>query len=279
MEVTAAMVGNFLAGGAASSVLAQTHNIPLTVIDVGVDTPYPQPRVTRDRYQKYSLSGGDISREPALNHEDFYEAVMIGRRCVASLDPTLNLLILGEMGIGNTTPSAAIACALLSGSVEDLVGRGTGIDDETRALKQNIVTQALNRWRADQDPDEHRVIKIMRHLGGREIVAIFGAMLEAIQRGVAILVDGFIISAAALALVTMYPEARPLLLFSHRSQERGHRLILEAMRATPLLELELRLGEASGALTAYPILRAACALHGQMATFAEAAVPNKEERL
>ena len=279
VEVTAAMVGNFLAGGAASSVLARTHDIPLTVIDVGVDTPYAQPQSTPERYQRYQLRGGDLSEEPALDLEDFYAAVKIGRQCVAALDPELNLLILGEMGIGNTTPSAAIACALLSGDVDELVGRGTGIDEDARVKKQEVITRSLKRWRAAQASGAPQVAEVLRHLGGREIVAIFGAMLESVQRGVAILVDGFIISAAALALVTMYPEARPFLLFSHRSRERGHRRLLEAMDALPLLELDLRLGEASGALTAYPLVRAACALHCQMATFAEAAVPDRDDAL
>lgn len=276
-EVTAAMVGNFLAGGAASSVLAQIHGIPLMVIDVGVDTPYPLPQVSPDRFQRYEVSAGDITTEAALSREEFKRTIEIGRQCIADLPQSTNLLILGEMGIGNTTPSSALASALLEEDIEGLVGRGTGVDEEGFKRKTNVIRTVLERWTHVELEGSHRVAEAVRQLGGREMSAVLGAMLEAVQRDIPILVDGFIISAVALALVKMHPEARHCLIFSHRSQERGHQRILAALQGDPLLSLDLRLGEASGALTAYPLLRAACALHNQMATFEEAAVPNRDD--
>lgn len=277
MEVTAAMVANFMHGGAASSVLAKLNNIPLSVVDVGVDTPYEMDSVNSNAYQKYELSGGDISVEPALSSQTFVEAIGIGRKQITKLSDNTQLLILGEMGIGNTTPSSAVACALLGGEIDDLVGKGTGITEEARRHKVSIIAKALQRFSKEHDHKQNHVVEVVRHLGGREMSSILGAMLEAVQRRIAILVDGFIISAVALALVQLYPESLPFLIFSHRSQEQGHIKVLQALQASPLLSLDLRLGEASGALTAYPMLKAACALHVNMATFAEAAVPNKEE--
>ena len=277
VEVTAAMVLNFLSGGAASSVLAESHGIPLTVVDVGVDTPYPAPQEGSERYHRYELEAGDITVEAALSEEHFARALQIGRQHVAALPEELKLLILGEMGIGNTTPSAAVASALLGGELDALVGRGTGISEAQIALKKELISRALRRWSEERAPEAQSVAGIMRQLGGRELAAILGAMIEAVERGIPILVDGFIISVVALALVRLHPAARAFLIFSHRSQERGHQRVLEAVGATPLLTLGLRLGEASGALTAYPLLRSACTLHNQMATFAEASVPNRED--
>ena len=279
MEVTAAMVVNFLTGGAASSVLAKLHNIPLSVIDVGVDTPYQVPNISSDLYQKYRINAGDISVEPALSDQVFEEVVKIGRTCVAQLPDETDLLILGEMGIGNTTPSSAVAYALLEGDLETLVGKGTGITDEARKNKITVIHKALKRYSKVHNVHENKVIEIMKHLGGREMSAILGAMLEAIQRRIAILVDGFIISVVALALVHLHPESLPFLIFSHRSKELGHQRVLQALEASPILSLDLRLGEASGSLTAYPLLKAACALHTNMATFEEAQVPNKEDTI
>ena len=126
--------------------LASSHEIPLSVIDVGVDTPYPAPTADPARYQKYLLPAGDLSREPALSKESFERAIQIGRQCVAERAQSLQLLILGEMGIGNTTSSSAVACALLGGKASDWVGRGTGIDDETMKRKSDLIEQGLQRW-------------------------------------------------------------------------------------------------------------------------------------
>ena len=181
------------------------------------------------------------------------------------------------MGIGNTTASSAVAAALIGGELEALIGRGTGVDDKAFEVKTQIVRQAVSRWERQRGAHIPYAAEVMRHLGGREMAATLGAMLEAVQRGVAILVDGFIISVVALTLVRLHPEARSYLIFSHRSQESGHQRVLAELNAEPLISLGLRLGEASGALSAYPLLKAACDLHVHMATFAEAAVPDQDE--
>jgi nicotinate-nucleotide--dimethylbenzimidazole phosphoribosyltransferase len=177
------------------------------------------------------------------------------------------------MGIGNTTSAAAVAAALLKTSAETMTGAGTGLDASGRAHKARVIDAALAHHglvAIDVSPE-----RILCAVGGLEIVAIAGAVIAAAQRGIPILADGFIASVAALTATRLNPSCHPYLIFSHRSAEQGHRLVLEALEARPLLDLDLRLGEASGAALALPLLRLACALHNQMATFAEAAVPDR----
>jgi nicotinate-nucleotide--dimethylbenzimidazole phosphoribosyltransferase len=175
------------------------------------------------------------------------------------------------MGIGNTTSAAAIAAALLKRSAETLTGLGTGLDAAGRTRKADIIDAALARHGLGDASSE----QILCAVGGFEIAAIGGAIISAAQRRVPLLIDGFIASVAALTASRLNPSCRPYLIFSHRSAEQGHRLVLEALDARPLLDLDLRLGEGSGAALALPILRLACALHNGMATFAEAAVPDR----
>ena len=175
-----------------------------------------------------------------------------------------DILILGEMGIGNTTSAAAIAAALLKTGAETMTGAGTGLDASGRAHKARVIDAALAHHglvAPDVSPE-----RILCAVGGLEIAAISGAVIAAAQRRIPILADGFIASVAALTATRLNPSCRPYLIFSHRSAEQGHRLVLEALEARPLLDLDLRLGEASGAALALPLLRLACALHNQMAT-------------
>ena len=137
------------------------------MLDVGVDTPYEVDSVSFNAYQKYDLSGGDISVEPALSSQTFVEAIGIGRQRIAKMSDNTQLLILGEMGIGNTTPSSAVACALLGGEIDDLVGKGTGITEEARRHKVSIIAKALQRFSKERDHKQSHVIEVMRHLGGR----------------------------------------------------------------------------------------------------------------
>jgi nicotinate-nucleotide--dimethylbenzimidazole phosphoribosyltransferase len=182
-----------------------------------------------------------------------------------------DLLILGEMGIGNTTSAAAIAAALLDISAQEITGLGTGLDATGRERKARIIDAALaHHGLAGAAPE-----KILCAVGGLEIAAVSGAIIAAAQRRIPVLVDGFIVSVAALAASRLNPSCRPYLIFSHRSAEQGHRLVLQALNAEALLDLDLRLGEGSGAALALPVLRLACALHNGMATFAEAAVPDR----
>jgi nicotinate-nucleotide--dimethylbenzimidazole phosphoribosyltransferase len=269
--VTIAMMSNFAAGGAAISVLARELGSDLEVVDAGSLAEAPIAGVVTD---KPRCGTRDFSHEAALDGAEVAFALDCGRRAVARAAASgPDLLILGEMGIGNTTSAAAIAAALLKTSAETMTGAGTGLDASGRAHKARVIDAALAHHgliATGVSPE-----RILCAVGGLEIAAISGAIIAAAQRGIPILADGFIASVAALAATRLNPSCRPYLIFSHRSAEQGHRLVLEALEARPLLDLDLRLGEASGAALALPLLRLACALHNQMATFAEAAVPDR----
>jgi nicotinate-nucleotide--dimethylbenzimidazole phosphoribosyltransferase len=270
-EVTIAMMANFAAGGAAISVLARELGSSLEVVDAGTLAEAPMRGVVSDKPRRGSR---DFSKEPALGAADLAFAVACGQRAVTRAAATApDLIILGEMGIGNTTSAAAIAAALLKRSAESLTGLGTGLDNAGRARKAHIIDAALLRHGLSGASPE----QILCAVGGLEIAAISGAIISAAQRRIPILIDGFIASVAALAAFRLNPSCRPYLIFSHRSAEQGHRLVLDALAARPLLDLDLRLGEGSGAALALPILRLACALHNGMATFAEAAVPDRAD--
>ena len=268
-EVTIAMMANFAGGGAAISVLARELGSELEVVDAGTLAESPLPGIVTDKPRRGSR---DFSKETALRPEDLAFALDCGQRAVmraAASEP--DVLILGEMGIGNTTSAAAIAAALLDISAQEITGLGTGLDAAGRERKARIIDSALaHHGLAGAAPE-----KILCAVGGLEIAAVSGAIIAAAQRRIPVLVDGFIVSAAALAASHLNPSCRPYLIFSHRSAEQGHRLVLQALGAQALLDLDLRLGEGSGAALALPILRLACALHNGMATFAEAAVPDR----
>jgi nicotinate-nucleotide--dimethylbenzimidazole phosphoribosyltransferase len=267
--VTIAMMANFAGGGAAISVLARELGSSLEVVDAGTLAETAMPGIVVDKPRRGSR---DFSRETALSPEDLAFALDCGRRAVlraAASEP--DLLILGEMGIGNTTSAAAMAAALLVISAQEATGLGTGLDAAGRERKARIIDSAL----AHHDLAGAAPEKILGAVGGLEIAAISGAIIAAAQRRIPVLVDGFIVSVAALAASRLNPSCRPYLIFSHRSAEQGHRLVLQALNAQALLDLDLRLGEGSGAALALPIVRLACALHNGMATFAEAAVPDR----
>ncbi len=270
-EVTIAMMANFAGGGAAISVLARELGSQLEVVDAGTLAETPLPGIFTDKPRRGSR---DFSREAALDAAEVAFAFGCGSRSVARAAlQKPDLLILGEMGIGNTTAAAAIAAALLGTNAQLMTGSGTGLDVAGRERKAQIIAAALSRHglgKAGADPEF-----VMSAVGGLEIAAIAGAIIAAAQSRIPVLVDGFIVSVAALSAVRLNPSCRPYLLFSHRSAEQGHRLVLDALDARPLLDLDLRLGEGSGAALALPILRLACALHNRMATFAEAAVPER----
>ena len=268
-EVTIAMMANFAGGGAAISVLARELGCSLEVVDAGTLAETTMPGIVTDKPRRGSR---DFSRQAALEASELAFAFDCGSRAVARAavsEP--DLLILGEMGIGNTTSAAAIAAALLGANADKMTGLGTGLDAAGRERKAQIIDAALARHGlAGAAPEA-----VLCAVGGLEIAAICGAVVASAQRRVPVLIDGFIVSVAALAAVRLNPTCRPYLIFSHRSAEQGHRLVLNALDARPLLDLDLRLGEGSGAALALPVLRLACALHNGMATFAEAAVPDR----
>ncbi len=273
-EVTAAMVHTMLKGGAAVHVLCRTLGMPLTLVDVGVAHPYTLPTSTWVQHLRHPVADaeeGDIVVADAMPEAVAQAALEAGHKAVAALAESTRVVVLAEMGIANTTLASAITAQLLDAPVEQVVGAGTGLNSAQRQHKQQCVQQALTRVRSSADAADPW--QVLCALGGREIAALVGAALQAAQRRIAVLVDGFIVSAAMLLATRLYPQLRPYLIFAHRSQEPGHALILHALEAQPLLDLELRLGEGSGALSAMPLLDLACALHNGMSTFAEAAVP------
>jgi nicotinate-nucleotide--dimethylbenzimidazole phosphoribosyltransferase len=268
-EVTIAMMSNFASGGAAISVLARELGSRLEVVDAGTLAQSPVPGIVTDKPRSGSR---DFTNEAALEPAEVAFALECGKRAVLrAVKEAPDLLILGEMGIGNTTSSAAIAAALLGISAEGIAGSGTGIDAAGRARKVRVIDQALARHGLTRGGVS--VEDIMCAVGGLEIAAICGAIIAAAQHRLPVLLDGFIVSVAALAAVRLNPSCRPFLLASHQSAEQGHRLVLRALDIPPLIDLDLRLGEGSGAAVALPLLRLACALHNEMATFAQANVP------
>lgn len=250
-EVTAQMVANFAAGGAAINQLARIAHAALRVIPLALDKPT-----------------ADFTQSPAMDEREFLAAVNTGYDAVS---PNSDLVCLGEMGIGNTTAAAAIAAALFGGGGVRWAGRGTGVDDKGLARKQKVIDQALARHAAALgDP-----LSIAAALGGRELAAILGAALAARRNSIPVLLDGFVCTAAAAPLAKLVDSALDHALAGHVSAEMGHRMLLEELRLSPLLDLQMRLGEGSGATVAVLLLRAALACHAGMATFVEARVSDK----
>ncbi len=268
--VTAEMVRNFARGGAAISVMARQLGASLQVLNLGtVAEMEALPGV-----EHFNLGPGtaNFAQRPAMSDEQLQRALAIGRDNVdAALARGAQLYIGGEMGIGNTSAATAIACALLDASPEALAGPGTGLDRAGVSHKAAVVERALALHKGAMTSP----LAVLRCVGGFEIAALCGAYLAAAQRGLPVLVDGFIATAAALVAVRHNPAVADWLIYSHASAEPGHALLVEALGAEPLLNLGMRLGEGSGAAVALPLLRSACALHGQMATFAEAGVSGK----
>ena len=276
-EVTVQMLHNFASGGAAISVLARELDVPLRLVDAGTLSSTPIAGVHVD---KPCLGSHDFSTGAAMSLAELAHALAAGRRAVEAVLAETNtrpdLLVLGEMGIGNSTAASALACAVDGLPCIELVGAGSGLDEERIAHKRRLIEMALTLHRPSIAAAATPALEALRRLGGLEIAAVTGAMIAAAQHGIGVLVDGFIVSVAALVAVRINPAARAWMLFSHRSAERGHAQVLRSLEAEPLLQLELRLGEGSGAALAIPLLRMACALHNDMATFAEADVSNRK---
>jgi nicotinate-nucleotide--dimethylbenzimidazole phosphoribosyltransferase len=272
--VTAQMVLNFLAGGAAINALAAAANAQIVVVDAGVASELPDhPQLKRLGIRAGS---GNIAREPAMSEAEALAALAAGVVIVETLWTSgLNVLALGEMGIANTTPAAALTSAICGAPPELTVGRGTGVNEATLSHKRTIVARALLRAALPANADG---LRVLCELGGLEIALLAGATLAAAARRVPVLLDGYITTAAALVVDCLTPTVRPYLFASHCSAEPGHRLALAHLGlsaengAGPLLQLDLRLGEGSGAALALPLLVSATRLMRDMATFDEAGV-------
>ncbi|MCU7250527.1 nicotinate-nucleotide--dimethylbenzimidazole phosphoribosyltransferase [Pseudomonas koreensis] len=269
-EVTGQMLLNFVSGGAAISVLARQLGAQLEVVDLGTVTlSLSLPGV---RHLNIGAGTANFVQGSAMTQAQGELALQAGRDSVLRAQAAgAQLFIGGEMGIGNTTAASALACALLDCPVAHLTGPGTGLNAEGVSHKAQVIERALALHAAQRGD----ALQTLFNLGGFEIAALVGAYLACAQEGIAVLVDGFICTVAALVAVRLNPQCREWLLFGHRGAEPGHRHVLETLKAEPLLELGLRLGEGSGAALAVPLLRLACDLHGQMATFAEAAVADR----
>jgi nicotinate-nucleotide--dimethylbenzimidazole phosphoribosyltransferase len=268
--VTAQMVANFARDGAAITVLARSLGAHLEVINLGtIDEPGPLPKVLNLR-----LGPGteNFCQAAAMDALQLGRAMHAGRQGAERAKlAKADLFIGGEMGIGNTTAAAALACALLKAKPEAIAGPGTGLDSAGVRRKIEVIHRALAfHQKAGSAP-----LEVLRRLGGFEIAALSGAYMACAHMGLPVLVDGFISTVAALVAERLCPGAVQWMLFSHASAEPGHQAVLQALRAEPLLDLGMRLGEGSGAASAVPLLRLACALHNEMATFAEAGVAEK----
>ncbi|MFC5521324.1 nicotinate-nucleotide--dimethylbenzimidazole phosphoribosyltransferase [Polaromonas jejuensis] len=266
--VTVQMVGNMLAGGAAINVFARQHGFALRVVDAGVAAELPAHPQLLPRKIGYGTK--NLCQGPAMSRDQAKAALSAGMHVLQALPG--NVVALGEMGIANTSPAALLLARLAGTRIEDATGRGTGLDDPQLLHKQDVLRRALARHPMSQPLD---VLGVLAALGGFEIAMMAGAMLQAASERRVVLVDGFIAGAAALVAHALVPAVRDYLVFCHRSAETGHRQLLARLEAKPLLELDLRLGEGTGALLAWPLVQSAANFLNEMASFESAGVSQK----
>jgi nicotinate-nucleotide--dimethylbenzimidazole phosphoribosyltransferase len=271
-EVTRQMVLNFLAQGAAINVLARQHHVELTVVDVGVDADFDGVEGLLQR--KVRKGTRNMLREAAMSDVELARAVEVGLKLAADAKTQgKTLLAVGEMGIGNTTAASAIATALTNEPVGLVTGRGTGLSASAQAHKRQVIEAVIEKhFRAIEPNSRSEPLDVLRCVGGLEIAAMTGLMLGAARNGIAVVVDGFISTAAAAIAFAIEPKVRGYLFAGHQSEEPGHRVLLEYIGLKPILSLSMRLGEGTGAVLAMPIIESAMALYNQMATFASAGV-------
>lgn len=267
--VTAQMVTNFASGGAAINVFARQIGAQVEIVDVGVASPLTMPGVTSAKVRQGTAN---MVVEDAMQFDQAIAAIDVG---VAAVDRAkrsgAKCIMVGEMGIANTTASSAMLAVLTGQTVASVVGAGTGINPQQQAYKVAVIERAI----AARNADSQAPLEVLAKLGGLEIAAMTGAYLAAAAQRLPAIVDGFIATVAALTACRMCPAVRGYLIFGHRSQEPGHDVALKALEAKPLLDMGMRLGEGSGAALAYPLLQAATAMVAEMATFADAGVSDK----
>jgi len=266
-DVTMQMVVNFINGGAAINCFCRANQIELYVVDAGMkkQLSYASKYLLKNR-----LGNGteDFSEQAAMSEEQVQQGLIYGQQIVVELIAQgTDILLLGEMGIANTSSASALMAALTDHPVELCVGKGTGITAEQYAQKLKLIKRALAR-----EPKDNNVVAILSRFGGFEIVQMVGAILQAARQQIPIVIDGFIVSVAALAAYRLAPQVIDYLIFAHQSQEQGHQLLLQEMSATPLLLLGLRLGEGTGAALALPLIQAACYFYNEMASFESAGI-------
>ena len=269
-DVTAQMVLNFLRGGAGVNVLARHGGVEVRVVDIGVAHDFEPIVGLIDR--KVMKGTRNLAREAAMDRSTAERALMIGVELASgTVREGVGLIGTGEMGIGNTTSSAAITALMTGAPVEEVTGTGTGIDEQGRARKISVIERALARHR----PDPNDPLDVLSKVGGLEIAGMAGLILGAAAAHVPVVLDGFIAGAAALIANGLQPRSRQYMIASHRSVEKGHRMLLEKLRLKPLFDLDLRLGEGTGACLGMGFVQAAIKVLTEMATFGEAGVSER----
>ena len=270
-EVTYQMVMNFVNGGAAVNVFARQHNIAVIVVDAGVNFNFPPSKQLTDL--KIDKGTRNFLKEPAMTKAQCDQAVERGARLVSQVHAKgCNVISFGEMGIGNTSSASILMSLLCHLSIEDCVGRGAGLDNEQLKSKIRILKQAMNRKNVTHPVD------ILTEFGGFEIAMMCGAMLQAAEHKMILLIDGFIASAAFLAAYHLCPDIMDYAVFCHESDETGHKRILEFLKAKPILKLNMRLGEGTGTAVAYPVLQSAVNFLNEMASFEQAGVSKSADK-
>ncbi len=269
-EVTRQMVLNFLEHGAAINVLTKLHQVALNVIDVGVDAEFHN--IDGLLHHKVCKGTRNMLREPAMNDEELSQALEVGIRLAAEAKAKgENLIAVGEMGIGNTTAASAITSVLTRTPVSQVSGRGTGLNSTAYAHKLQVIEAVVQRH-FQTVMTTPRPLDVLRCVGGLEIAAMTGFILGAVRHRIAVVVDGFISTAAAAIAFSIEPHTRGYLFAGHQSEEPGHRVLLEYIGLKPILSLNMRLGEGTGAILAIPIIEASMGLYNQMATFSSAGI-------
>jgi nicotinate-nucleotide--dimethylbenzimidazole phosphoribosyltransferase len=267
-DVTWQMVMNFVAGGAAINVFCRQNKIDLKVVDAGVDHDFPAGIPVVDA--KIARGSRNMRREPAMTLAECRAALQKGRDLVsAEYERGCNIIGFGEMGIGNTSASSLLMHRFLNIPIEECIGAGTGSQGDHFTKKMAILKEISQKY------DPQTAEETLATFGGLEIAMMAGAMLEAAERNMVVLVDGFIASAAALSAIRLHAASRDKMIFCHSSNERGHRLMLQGLNVSPVMHLELRLGEGTGAALAYPLIQAAVNFLNEMSSFEDAGVSNK----
>ncbi|EPZ43305.1 nicotinate-nucleotide--dimethylbenzimidazole phosphoribosyltransferase [Alicyclobacillus acidoterrestris] len=272
-KVTEEMTVNIAMGTSTSAVLARQYGMPVRIVDVGVARSVRHPRVI---VRKVAHGTADFTQGPAMNRQELWQALQVGIDEVkAAVENGCDCILLGEMGIGNTSAASALAAVLLELPVEAVVGRGTGVDAERLRRKRELIEHVVHRWYMSEDvqsPDGW--VRLMEQFGGFELVAMAGAMLEAASHRIPVVLDGLLAGVSALWAAKLQPHVADYLIAGHQSPEPAHRAILEALGCDPLLHLGLRVGEGTGALMAWPVITSALAVMAETATFADARVSN-----
>ncbi|RJX22162.1 MAG: nicotinate-nucleotide--dimethylbenzimidazole phosphoribosyltransferase [Ammonifex sp.] len=269
-EITYQILPRFVDGTGGIGVLARHAGARVVVVDIGVARPVDWPGVI---VRKIRAGTGNIARGPAMTREEAVQAISVGiELSQAEIRDGADLIATGDMGIGNTTPSSAILCAMAGTPVDEAVGRGTMVNDEVLERKRRAVAEAVNV----NQPDTTDPLDVLAKVGGLEIAGLAGVILGAAAQRVPVLLDGFITGAAALIAAGLCPRVREFMLASHLSEERAHRHMLTALGLKPLLDFNLRLGEGTGAALAMPVVEAAVKVLAEMATFGEAEVSDMD---